>query len=461
MTSSPQASLDKKALSTLDLLIAGMSYMAPGFSLFFTTALIAGAAGIHIPVVYLVAGLGVLCTGAALAEFSRIAPSAGSLQVFLPRGFGTMVSTAGGLVLLVGYICLQGGIAALFGGWTAQLLRNFLGIDLPWPILSILGVIFCTWLMVRGVALSIKATWVLFLVEFALVLLISLAVLFFGGDAGLTAEPFSLSSFAGMPITAIATGMVLATFSFVGFEGAISFAEETPDPGKAMPTAVLGGVIGIALLYVLAMYAVVVGFGVDKMASVAGDPEPIATLAAMYAGPLKPFLELAIWTSIVANMMAAGNANARILFNMGREGILPTSLGSIHPINKTPHIAVIAFMAATLVPALGGWLVGWDYLATFGNVIGLGALLAVLIYMAATVALPAYVQRQNGAIASKTFSHWVIPIVGAAVWLIPLWGALQPGQAFPFNIYPWASACLIVLALAVAMARRRPAASAA
>jgi hypothetical protein len=41
--------LDGGALSTLDLLIAGMSYMAPGFSLFFTTAVIAGAAGIHSP----------------------------------------------------------------------------------------------------------------------------------------------------------------------------------------------------------------------------------------------------------------------------------------------------------------------------------------------------------------------------------------------------------------------------
>lgn len=459
MTSSPQ--LDKKALSTLDLLIAGMSYMAPGFSLFFTTALIAGAAGIHIPLVYLLAGVGVLCTGAALAEFSRIAPSAGSLQVFLQRGFGATVSTAGGLVLIVGYICLQGGIAALFGGWTSKLLHDYLGVDVGWPLLSVVGVIICTWLMVRGVALSIKATWVLFLIEFALVLIISLAVLAFGGAAGLSAEPFSLSSFTAMPITAIAMGMVLATFSFVGFEGAISFAEETPDPGKAMPTAVLGGVIGIALLYVLAMFAVVVGFGLDKMAAVAGDPEPIATLAAMYAGPLKPFLEFAIWTSIVANMMAAGNANARILFNMGREGTLPTTLGSIHPVNKTPHVAVIVFMAATLVPALGGWLAGWDYLATFGNVIGFGALLAVLIYMAATIALPAYVRRQNGAIASRTMSHWVIPFVGAAVWLIPLWGALQPGQSFPFNIYPWVAAGLILLAFALAMATRRTATEAA
>jgi amino acid transporter len=446
--------LDKKALSTLDLLIAGMSYMAPGFSLFFTTALIAGAVGIHMPLVYLFAGLGVLCTGAALSEFSRLAPSAGSLQVFLQRGFGQIASTAGGLVLLVGYICLQGGIAALFGGWTSHLIEMALGIQVSWILLAIIGVAICTWLMVRGVALSIKATWILFLVEFVLVLVIAIAVLMVGGKAGLSAAPFSLSSLTAMPLTAIAVGMVLATFSFVGFEGAISFAEETPDPGKAMPVAVIGGVLGIAALYLVATYAVAVGFGLDQMAAVAGDPEPIATLAGMYIGPMKPFLMIAIWTSIVANMMAAGNANARILFNMAREGSLPAGMGVVHPVNKTPFVAIIAFMVLTLVPTVGGWLAGWDYLATFGNSIGLGALLAVLIYMAATLALPAYVRKQGTAFDRRPINHMIIPAIGAGIWLIPLWGALQPGQPFPFNAYPWIALALIVVSFVVAASQK-------
>jgi len=442
--------LDKKALSTFDLLVAGMSYMAPGFSLFFTTALVAGAVGIHMPLIYIFAGLGVICTGAALAEFSKLAPSAGSLQVFLTRGYGLTISTAGGLVLLFGYLCLQGGISALFGGWTSHLIEMWTGIHIHWLVLTIVGVLICTWLMVRGVAISIKATLVLFLIEFALVFLISVAVFFYGGKTGLSAEPFSLSAFSELPVTSIAIGMVLATFSFVGFEGAISFAEETQDPGKAMPVAVIGGVVGIAVLYVIAMYAVAVGFGTDQMATVAGDPEPIATLAGLYASPLKPFLELAIWTSIVANMMAAGNANARILFNMARENLLPASFREVHAKNKTPHFAIIGFMLLTLLPAAAGWAAGWDYLTTFGNIIGLGALLALLVYMAATIALPVYISKLNGSVKHRPFVHWVVPGIGAAVWLIPLWGALQPGQAFPFNVYPWIAAALIVGSVLVA-----------
>lgn len=452
-TSDTSGGLNKGALSTLDLLIAGMSYMAPGFSLFFTTAVIAGAAGIYIPMAYLFAGLGVLCTGAALAEFSRLAPSAGSLQVFLGRGFGPTASVTGGLVLLVGYLCLQSAVAALFGGWTAQLLSHYLGISIPWPILTVLGVIGCTLLMIRGVGLSIKATWILFLVEFILVLLIALAVIFTGGKAGLPAEPMSVSGFFSLPATAIGMALVFAVFSFVGFEGAISFAEETPDPKKAMPVAVIGGVSIIAVLYVLAMYAVVAGFGVDQMEAVAKDSEPLATLAGLYASPLKPLLEFAVWTSIVANLMAAGNANARILFNMAREKMLPSSFGDIHPTYKTPARALILFMAITAVPSVLASLVGWDYLMSFGNFAGLGALLALLVYMTATLALPVYILR-NKTHTLRPLLHIALPIIGAAIWLIPLWAALQPGQAFPFNLYPWIAVVLIVIAWVFALQNR-------
>jgi|GEM_PF-4173773 len=209
-----------------------------------------------------------------------------------------------------------------------------------------------------------------------------------------------------------------------------------------MPVAVVGGIGIIALLYVFATYAVVVGFGLGQMEAVATDSEPLATLAGMYAGPLRPFLELAVWTSIVANLMAAGNANTRILFNMAREGMLPRALAGIHDTYKTPHRAIMAFMGLTLVPALLGWLGGWDYLMSFGNIAGLGALLALLIYMAAALALPAFMQKQKQ-IPMRPFIHLIVPVLGAAIWLIPLWGALQPGQAFPFNLYPWIAAGVI------------------
>lgn len=442
--------LQRDALSTLDLLIAGMSYMAPGFSLFFTTAVIAGQVGIYIPLTYLLAGAGVITCAIALAEFSRLAPSAGSLQTFVRRGFGRVPSITGGLVLMTGYWCLQAAVAVLFGGWTASLLGD-VGIDIPWQLLTVSGVLACTWLMVRGVSVSIRTTWVLFLVEFVIVLAIGVAVLLAGGDDGLSAQPID-PTFDGLGLNGLALGMVFATFSFVGFEGAVSFAEETPNPRKALPIAVVGGVCVIVVLYIFATYATVIGFGVDNVGQLADSSEPIAQLAALYAGPLEPLLKIAVLTSIVANLMAAGNSNARILFNLGREQAVPAAFARIHRRFKTPHVAISAFMLATLVPGLVA-SIWWDYLTSFGNIAGLGALLALLIYMTAALSLTAYVRRAGHEL--RVLPHVAVPLLGAAIWLVPLWGSVKPGQSYPFNLYPYIAIGLIVVYAAYGYLRGR------
>jgi amino acid transporter len=438
--SSQGQALERNALSTLDLLIAGMSYMAPGFSLFFTTAVIAGQVGVYIPLVYLLAGGGVLTTAIALAEFSRLAPSAGSLQTFIERGFGRISSVTGGLVLMTGYLCLQGGVAVLFGGWSSQLLSDIGISGVPWELLTVAGVLAVTYLMVRGVHVSIRATWALFLTEFVIVLAIGIAVMVSGGADGLSTKPIDFG-FHGVSLEALALGMVFATFSFVGFEGSVSFAEETPEPRRALPIAVVGGVGVISLLYIFATYAAVIG--IPNPAKLAADSEPIATLAKLYAGPLEPLLKIAVLTSIIANLMAAGNANARILFNMGRERLVWPGFGRIHPKHHTPYVAIVAFMVATLVPGLvASATSSWDYLVIFGNVAGLGSLLALLIYMTATLSLMSYVRKAGHQL--KLVPHVLVPIIGAAIWLVPLWGSVKPGQAYPFNTYPWITIGLIV-----------------
>jgi amino acid transporter len=441
----PDTSLDAGALSTPDLLIAGMSYMAPGFSLFFTVAVVAGFAGIHMPGIYVLAGLGVLCTGSTLGAFARLAPGAGALQLFVERGFGRNAGAAAGVVLAGGYLFLQGAVSVLFGGWTAALIRRHAGLDLPWPVLAALGTAGCGWLTIRGVGLSIRATWALFLFEFVLILAVAIATLVRGGAAGLDPTPLLPIATDGPGLSAAALAMVYATFSFVGFEGAISFAEETPDPARAMPVAVVGGIGVIAVLYVLTTYAVVVGFGVDRIGEAAKAPEPLSVLAATYAGPLGALLDLAVWTSVVANLMAGGNANARLLFAMARSGILPAALARIHPRYRTPAPAIVAFMAATLAPTLISAVAG-DYLAAFGILSGFGALLAILVYMAATVAFPVHLHRTGHGLAARPFSRVLVPIAGVAIWLVPIWGAAQPGQDFPYRYFPWAAAVVLVAA---------------
>jgi amino acid transporter len=146
-------------------------------------------------------------------------------------------------------------------------------------------------------------------------------------------------------------------------------------------------------------------------------------------------------TSILGSLIGLVNSQARILFNSGREGLLPEFLGKIHPRHQTPHSALWAFLgiACALVVGFGvlGGMAPMDYFGLAGT---LGAIPIILTYMLSNLALPVYVIRQHRN-QFDLLRHLLLPIAGTLVMLLPLWGLIQPGQAWPFNIFPWI-ACL-------------------
>lgn len=93
------------------------------------------------------------------------------------------------------------------------------------------------------------------------------------------------------------------------------------------------------------------------------------------------------------------------------------------------------------------------YLTVFGNIAGMGALLAILIYMLATLALPFYVHHRGESL--RVWRHILIPAAGVGIWIVPLWGSLKPGQVFPANTYPVIALGVAAAAATYAILRRR------
>jgi amino acid transporter len=152
-------------------------------------------------------------------------------------------------------------------------------------------------------------------------------------------------------------------------------------------------------------------------------------------------------TSILGSLIGLVNAQARILFNSGREGLLPEFLGKIHPRHQTPHSAMWVFLIIAVALVLGFSLLGGiaplDY---FGYAGTMGTIPIILTYMLTNLALPVYVLRHHRS-ELDIFRHCALPIAGTLIMLFPLWGLIQPGQARPFNLFPWIA--LSVLALSV------------
>jgi amino acid transporter len=142
-------------------------------------------------------------------------------------------------------------------------------------------------------------------------------------------------------------------------------------------------------------------------------------------------------TSILGSLIGLVNSQARILFNSGREGLLPEFLGKVHPRHQTPHIAmwIFLFISVTLILAFA-LLGGVSPLDYFGFAGTLGTIPIILTYMLTNLALPVYVIRYHRS-DLDILRHILLPIAGTLVMLFPLWGLIQPGQPRPFNVFPW------------------------
>ena len=220
----------------------------------------------------------------------------------------------------------------------------------------------------------------------------------------------------------------------------------------------------MSLSYVLFAYATVTGFGYDVHRVGAADV-PFMVVARGTLGVLAFLAYIAGLTSTVGSLIAGANSQTRLLFNAGRERLLPAFLGYVHPTRRTPTNAILTFIAAALV-IIGGWglghLVGhhgrMDATAFFAEASSMGSILILLVYLAANIALPFYYRRYRPT-EFRVVRHVVLPVLGAVAIVVPLYYLVKPGQPAPYSWFPYVSLALLVasVAYALVLTRRDPA----
>ena len=129
-------------------------------------------------------------------------------------------------------------------------------------------------------------------------------------------------------------------------------------------------------------------------------------------------------SAIIAVLLAIHTANFRVLYALGRDGVLPRPLGRTHPRHQTPHVAIIVYSIFTLVIGLAAGA-GWGPLASFGDLGYLSSLAILPVYIGANVALPFFIYRRY----RNEFSvlvHVVFPVVSSAIFLVAIWLSIHP-----------------------------------
>jgi amino acid transporter len=436
--------LRRNALSLGQTVASTLASIAPAMSFFFGFAVIVQGAGVAAPLTIFTAMVVILFLTNTIAEFSRFIPSAGSFVTFTGKAFGFYVGAAVSVFITFGYIVAASTVVSIAGAWVSETLKVFLGLSMNWAVLTVLISVAAGWLVMRGVRLSTLWSGVFFYFEAGL-LLLGGAIMLFTHASFITLAPFKLSNLTG-GLAGLGAGFPLAVYLFIGWENSASLAEETEHPRRNIPRALISGTLAIGIFYMFLGYTTVVGFKMDAHALSAARLPFVDGLRTSAPG-LLIVAYIAGVTSILGSLIGLVNSQARILFNSGREGLMPAFLGKIHPRHQTPHRAMWVFLIIAVALILGFGLLGgvapMDYFGLAGT---LGTIPIIITYMLTNLALPVYVIRYRRS-ELDVVRHILLPVAGTLVMLFPLWGLIQPGQAWPFNVFPWMA--LGVLALSV------------
>jgi amino acid transporter len=449
-------SLKRGAIGLGGAVVMSAALMGPAVSVYFNPQLVAAQAGAATPFVFVLSMVASMIVANGIMEMARELPSAGAFYTYVSRGIGARTGFVTGGLMFVAYALLVPAELALIGSYTHDLLAQH-GVHLPWVVVSLVAAGLMTLLSVRGIGGSIKVALVMFSAEVAVILVLSTVILAKGGAHGLNLTPFSPAA-STKGVSGIALGMVYGVLSFIGFEAAATLGEETREPRRNVPRALIYALVLVGLIYVFCTYAETVGYGTGSAAAarMAADPAPFTTLAQHFAPWMNLLVGLAGISSIFAVTVNSNNGIVRILFAMGREGMLPERLAAVSPKLGTPVFAVLSqsAFAVAVTLALGFWVGPFNTYAYLGAVLTFGI---IPVYWLTNLACMRFFRRQRPE-QFRLVRHVVLPVIGILLMVIPVYGSLWPVPAAPYDWFPYAVLGYIVVlsAAAVILGRRRP-----
>lgn len=300
------------------------------------------------PLVYIVGFIAISFTALSYYRMSAKFPIAGSVYAYVQRGINPHVGFIAGWLILMDYLFVPSLLYVMVANWGVELIPGS-----PWYLWVVVFLIFNTFVNIRGIHLTASVDWVIFVVEIlALIAFIYLGfkyVLNGGGYGHLAIEP--LWTKGEVDANFVATAVSIACLSFLGFDGMSTLAEETERPEKNIGKGIIIALCAIVGVFVLQCYVAALiqpDWANTDMATGFFDSAELA------GGPVfrKILLVVNIVAIGIANIMNAQTATARMLYGMGRDGVIPKIFGKVHPKYKTPWFSAIFVGAGSLIIVL-------------------------------------------------------------------------------------------------------------
>jgi len=421
--------LRRNVLSPLETLAQSVSTIAPTATPAATIPLVCALAGNGTWLAYALATIAILLVALCIAQFARYSSSPGSLYTYASEILPPWLGATAAWSLLLAYVATGSSVIAGFFHYANLLVQDLTGHFASAVFLSLLVTAISMLIAWRDVKVSARIMLWIEGISVAMILLVVVLVLVRHGPH-LDTEELHLHAMTG---SGLRLGLVLALFSFVGFESATTLGAEARDPLKTIPRAVIQSALLAGAIFVLCAYTEVLAFHIAGQ-DLGTSQAPMHVLADIGGVPIFGLvIDIGAMISMFAATLACITAAARVLLLMAHNGLAHGGLRRTHSRNETPGHAILVTGIAAVAPVAvlaargaGGLdIYGWlGALATYGFIVAYGLV---------CLSLPKYL-RGHGVFRPGAE---ILPWLAATAMVLALIGNLYPVPEGPYGKLPY------------------------
>lgn len=399
-----------KTLGAFDLTMLGVGAVV-GAGIFILPGKVASVvAGPGIIISFIIAGLACCLAALCYSEFASKLPIAGSAYTYSYHVFGEGIAWILGWSLLLEYGLA---VAAIASGWASYVKSLLAGFSLHIPeaisgsynpskgvffdLLAFLVIIVIGILLSLGIKESTRVNNIMVLVKVAVVVLFIIVGVFY-------VKPDNWTPFLPFGVSGVITGASTVFFAYIGFDAVSTASEEVKNPQRNMPIGIIASLAICTLLYIL-LSAVLTG--IVPFADLEGISAPVAfALQAIGQNWFAGLLSLGAIVGMTTVILVMSYGGTRLLFAMGRDGLLPESFSKLGkrntPVRNTLIFAILMGLVAGLVP-----------LEQLAELINIGTLFAFSM-----VSLGIFFLRKNKDLPTDGFKTPLYPFVPALSFIL-------------------------------------------
>lgn len=402
----------KQSLGAFDLILLGVGAIV-GTGIFILPGTVAAThAGPGIVFSFIIAAIVCALAGMCYSEFSSSVPVTGSAYTYGYIVFGEIVAWLVGWALLLEYGLAVAAVATGWSSYLSSLLAGF-HISIPTAIsgsfnpsegtyinLPAIVIIFVTaFFLMIGIKESTRLNSIMVILKVAVILL-------FIGVGVFYVEPTNWQPFLPFGMNGVLGGAALVFFAYLGFDAVSSAAEEVKNPQRNMPIGIIGSILICTVLYIV-VSLVLTGM-VPYSALNVSDPVSYV-MQLVHQDWTAGIISLGAVIGMMTVILVMSYGGTRLLYALGRDGLLPKSMAELSPKYKTP--VKNTWIYAVLVAFCAGFLP----LSKLTELVNMGTLVAFTIVSIGVIFL-----RKNKNIPSGGFKVPFFPVIPILSFLMCL-----------------------------------------